>query len=197
MPRFCTPSTDGSAALVFCLFFGGGPRVQRPPREREEVAPSVKSVPSFKWRFLVVLRRRIPPPSRVRERGRGRIFSARSRGISWKSAAVGWLFNATAWKGPKITGPFWFNETIDLTAFVSSLGRNVITCIWARILILCEEAGKRNILWLRILLVQGYNRVCITVSSAFTLTRSKKKKKTWTIIRTRIFKQCSIWNFIE
>lgn len=25
----------------------------------------------------------------------------------------GWLFNATAWKGPKITGPFWFNETID------------------------------------------------------------------------------------
>lgn len=197
MPRFCTASTDGSAALVFCLFFGGGPRVQRPPREREEVAPSVESVPSFKWRFLVVLRRRIPPPSRVRERGRGRIFSARSRGISWKSAAVGWLFNATAWKGPKITGPFWFNETIDLTAFVSSLGRNVITCIWARILILCEEAGKRNILWLRILLVTRlqsrlhYSIECVHLDSF------KKKKKTWTIIRTRIFKQCSIWNFIE
>lgn len=75
--------------------------------------------------------------------------------MSWKNTWVGWLFNATAWKGSKITGPFWFNETIDLTAFVPSLARwlNMITCIWARILILCKEAGKRNILWLRILLV--------------------------------------------
>lgn len=74
MPRFCTPSTDGSAALVFCLFFGGGPRVQRPPREREEVAPSVESVPSFKWRFLVVLRRRIPPLLVYVKGGEGEYF---------------------------------------------------------------------------------------------------------------------------
>lgn len=153
MPRFCTASTDGSAALVFCLFFRGS-GVRGPPRTKRN---------GFLCRKCSIIQMTIPRVLRgipllvyiKGGEGGASIFRSFSRHVVKERR--GWLFNATAWKGPKITGPFWFNETIDLTAFVPSLVRwsNMITCIWARILILCEEAGKRNILRLRILLVQG------------------------------------------
>lgn len=84
MPRFCTrPRME--VPLSFFAFSSTGirPGVLEDHPEREEVAPSVESVPSFKWRFLMCVKKdSLPPPisllpsSRVYKRGG--IFSVRS-----------------------------------------------------------------------------------------------------------------------